>query len=92
MDKPLVPSDLLQHGVSWDALVGVRSRIKLRAGALDLARKDGRRSSASVKACIYCDKKIRSGYLHCLGECAVSACVGGPWPSCGLCLETHSSR
>ena len=42
-DKQLVPSVLLQPGVSWDALVGIRNLIKLRAGALDLAHCAGRR-------------------------------------------------
>ena len=54
--------------------------------ALDLARNDGRRTSASVKVYIFCGKKIQSGYLHCLGECAVSASDALPseWVDLGL--------
>ena len=68
----LSPDDVWHSDLPWEALRGHRSLCRLRAGILELAHVNGRRTSASIKSCIFCSKKIRASHLHVLGECHVS--------------------
>jgi hypothetical protein len=69
---PLDPAAVLEIRGSWVALSAHRSICRLRAAIPNLGHLNGRRSAATVRRCIYCDKLVRSAYLHVLGECDVS--------------------
>ena len=66
----LVP--LLSVSLPWDALLGHRALCRLRAGTLDLAHVNGKKSRAKVRCCLFCNKKTWASYIHVLGECQIS--------------------
>ena len=88
----LTPASVLQSSCSWDGLSGHRSMCQLRMGALNIGHKCGKRSQAAVRSCIYCNKLVRSPYLHALGECKISHAAGIPndWGAEGLRSRTMS--
>ena len=64
------PSDWSQ--CSWSTLAGHRSLCRLRAGLLEFVHLNQKRSVASIRRCCFCDKKVRTSFMHALGECWVS--------------------
>ena len=67
-----LPAALLSVSLPWEALMGHRALCRLRAGTLDLAHANGKKSQAKVRCCIFCNKKTWAPYIHVLGECHIS--------------------
>ena len=56
----------------WNVLAAHRSYCRLRAGLVDLVHVNKRRSTASIRLCVFCGKKVRTSFMHALGECDIS--------------------
>ena len=56
-----LPAALLSVSLPWDALLGHRALCRLRAGTLDLAHVNGKKSRAKVRCCLFVTK--RRGHL-----------------------------
>ena len=63
------PELLLHSSLPWDILIGHRSLARMRAGLIEVAHSDGRRTTASVKTCIGCGCRTRASFLHSLTMC-----------------------
>ena len=59
----------LQANLAWDALRGVRSLCRLRAGLVVLCHKNGRVSQARMQYCIGCGDCVTDPYLHAILSC-----------------------
>ena len=60
----------LRLGLLWDALVQQKALSQLRCGQLVLSHKSGRKSRASVRQCIFCNKWYSSIYFHVICSCS----------------------
>ena len=60
----------LASDLPWEVLANVKSWCRLRAGLVDLACRDGRRSGARHRSCIFCNEPSnRNPLKHVLGIC-----------------------
>ena len=68
-----LPSKLLarcaENSLSWETSIGVRSFMRMRVGFVELACKDAARSSARIRACIFCGMSVRNPVVHVMGSC-----------------------
>ena len=72
--------------LAWEVRITVYALCKLRAGALTLSSLNGRRSSAKIQHCIFCNTRTRAARVHVMAYCSfwrihreqVSALLGLP--------------
>ena len=55
---------------SWEVRVAVFALCKIRAGALTLSSLNGRRSSAKIQRCIFCNTRTRAARIHVMASCS----------------------
>ena len=54
----------------WEVRVAIFALCKLRVGALVLSSLNGRRSSAKIQRCIFCNTRTRTARIHVMASCS----------------------
>ena len=66
--------DAFRLQLSWGTLVGHRDLLLLRCGFIMLGHVDFKPSRASVRHCIFCNKRYTGIYSHVVGRCEQVPC------------------